>query len=183
MSVETLTKKYTLAEYEALPDDGKKYELVEGELVEMPGASEEHSRISTTIQGYLWNFVLANKLGEVYNSDARYALEPYSDIVRMADVSFVQTSRVTRGVVTMKFGPDLVGEVLSESNSVTDIEKKTKEYRQAGSRLVWVINPEEKEVYIYRAGELQRQTLTVEEELDGEQVLPGFKLPVGKLFE
>jgi Uma2 family endonuclease len=101
----------------------------------------------------------------------------------MADVSFVQTSRVTRGVVTMKFGPDLVGEVLSESNSVTDIEKKTKEYRQAGSRLVWVINPEEKEVYIYRAGELQRQTLTVEEELDGEQVLPGFKLPVGKLFE
>ncbi len=180
---ELLTKKLTISEYLALPNDGKRYELVEGELLEMPGSSEPHSRISNRLSYFLTGFVLANKLGEVYNSDARYAIIPGSETVRLADVSFVQTSRVTRGVVTMNFAPDLAVEVLSDSNSVTEIERKAKAYRRAGGFLVWVINPEEQEVYVYRAGELQRQTLTIDDELTGDPVLPGFKLPISQLFE
>jgi len=180
---ELLTKKFTIEEFLALPNDGTRYELVEGELLEMPGASELHSRISNRLSYYLTGFVLTNKLGEVSNSDARYAIFPGSETVRMADVSFVQTDRVTRGVVTMNFAPDLAVEVLSESNGAIEIEKKAKAYLRAGGVLVWVINPEEQEVYIYRAGELQRQTLTVTDELRGDPVLPGFKLPVSPLFE
>jgi Uma2 family endonuclease len=183
MTTEILTKKYTIEEFLALPDDGNRYELVDGELIQMAGAREEHSRISNLIGFHITGFVLANKLGTVYNSEARYAIVPDSDTVRLPDASFVSVDRVTRGVRTMQFAPDLAVEVLSDSNTYGEIERKVKEYLGSGGSLVWVINVDEKEVYIYRAGSLNRQTLTENDELDGEQVLPGFKLSVAKLFE
>lgn len=183
MTAELLTKKYTIEEFLALPDDGKRYELVEGELVEMAGANEEHANIGANILAYLWKFVRDNKLGRVYGSDARYGIVPGRNSIRMADVSFVQTSRVTPGVVTMNFGPDLAIEVLSESNGYEEIEEKVSLYFGHGGQTVWVINPGLQEVYIYRAGSRQRETITVSEELVGEGVLAGFTLPVSNLFE
>ena len=183
MSTEIITKKYSIAEFLALPKDGKRYELLDGELIEMPGASEEHVRISSNIQHYLSVFVRQNNLGIVYGSDARYAIVPGKDTVRMADVSFIQSSRVRRGVAAMNFGPDLAVEVLSDSNTYQEIEDKVAQYFNAGGKLAWVANPDKQEVYVYRAGSNQRQTLTTGDELDGEKVLPGFTLEVAKVFE
>jgi Uma2 family endonuclease len=183
MTTGTLTKKYTIEEFLALPKDGNRYELVDGELIEMAGAREEHSRIGNLVGYHLTGFVLANQLGEVYNSEARYAVVPDSDTVRLPDVSFVSAARVTRGVRTMQFAPDLAVEVLSDSNTYQEIERKVKEYFGKGGQLVWVINLEDKEAYIYRSGSLSRQTLTETAELDGEQILPGFKLPLAELFK
>ncbi len=185
-----LEKTYIIREFEALPDDGKRYELVSGKLVEkdfagedMPGANERHCRVASRLHIHLETYVLQHKLGEIYGSDARYATVPNTDTVRLPDVSFVQTSRVTKNVYTMSFAPDLAVEVVSPSNSFTEIETKVLEYHNAGAKLVWVIELELKKAYIYRYGSNQRQTLDLSDDLDGENIIPGFKLPVKTLFE
>lgn len=189
MTTSTLTgidleKSYTVEEFIALPENGKLYELVKGKLVEMAGANEKHCRISSRIQMYLAPYVFQNGLGEVYGSDARYTTVPSNPpTVRQADVSFVQVSRVTPDVYTMPYAPDLAIEVTSESNSFSEIEEKAREYLRAGGQLVWVIEPEPQEVHIYHAGSRQRLTLSYDDELDGENVVPGFKLKISALFE
>jgi Uma2 family endonuclease len=195
MTTEVLTEKkyYTIEDFEALPDEGKRYELVDGELIEkgatgVAGANEQHVRVGARLLIHLGSYVLQNNLGETYGSDARFAVIPpvppsIRPTVRQCDVSFVSTERVTRGVFTMPYAPDLAVEIISEGNDFIEIEKKTREYRNAGAKLVWVIEPEDKLVHIYRAGSNQRQTSTINDELDGETVIPGFKLKISLLFD
>lgn len=180
----TLEKTYTIEEFIVLPENGKDYELVEGKLVEMAGANEEHCRICSILHTYLGPYVRQNKLGMVYGADMRYttvAGDPAT--VRQAAVSFMQKSRVVKGVFTAPYAPDLAVEVISESNTFSAIEKKVREYQQAGSKLVWVIEPELQTVYIYRADSNQRLSISGDEELSGEDVVPGFTLKVNTLFE
>ncbi len=186
MTIQIQTEKtYTIAEYEALPAAYDDYELVEGRLVQrMAGSNEEHARISSKLLTFLGYYVYQNQLGEVYNSDARYTTIPGDPpTVRQADASFMSRTRVVKKVYTIPHAPDLTVEVLSESNSYLEIEQKIREYLSAGTRLVWIIEPDPQLVYIYRAGSNLRTTLTKDDELDGEDVIPGFKLKISVLFE
>jgi Uma2 family endonuclease len=184
MTTVAVEKTYTIADYEALPEDGKRYELVAGKLIEMAGGREDHARISSILNSYLGMYVIQNKLGVVYNSDARFiTVGGERPTVRQAGVSFMQTDRVTRGVVTIPYAPDLAVEVISPGNDFVEIERKVREYCRAGAQLVWVIEIEDQVAHIYRAGSNQRQTINVDDELDGEQVVPGFKIKLGRLFE
>jgi Uma2 family endonuclease len=103
--------------------------------------------------------------------------------VRLPDVAFVSNARVPAErprVPTL--APDFAAEVLSESNTREEIAQKIREYFQSGTRLVWVIDPTTRSVAVYEvAGEPER-TLTVNDVLDGGEVLPGFSLPVADLF-
>lgn len=196
MTTEVLADKkyYTIPEYEALSDEGNCYELIEGELVyknkgirDMSGGSEPHSRIAVRLTILLGGYVVQNNLGEVYNSDARYIVQPPTPpstraTVRQCDVAFMAAARVTGGVVTMPYAPDMAIEIVSERNEFLEIERKTREYRNAGTKLVWVIESEDKLIHIYRAGSNQRETLNNEQELDGENIVPGFKLKISTLF-
>jgi Uma2 family endonuclease len=189
LTQEAPTKTMSVAEFIALPKDGRRYELVEGELIEMAGSNSQHAWISMRIGHYLMVYVEANDWGRVYSSDARYETvseTPTSKAtVRMPDVSFVQTSRlpVPEDIYTMPFAPDLAVEVLSESNEYGDMENKVNEYFSKGGRLVWVVNVWRREVYVYRVGKRERETFAATEELDGGDILPGFKLPVQAIFE
>jgi Uma2 family endonuclease len=183
MTVGTLTKKYTIDDYIALPNDGKRYELIEGELVEIPLKYVEHWIVASQIHTFLGIYVMQNNLGDVLGSDARYAIVPGKDTVRLADVSFIQTSRIQRNVMSMDFAPDLAVEVLSDSNTYTEIETKIAQYFAKGGQLVWVVNLELKEVYIYRVGSNLRETLTINDTLSADPVVKGFKLPVKQIFE
>jgi Uma2 family endonuclease len=177
----------TVEEFIALPNDGKRYELIEGELIEMAGANETHSAISMLIGTELNYFVRPRKLGRVYDSDARYETVPETPIkkatIRMPDVSFVRAERVVPGAFTMKFAPDLAVEVLSDSNEYEEIELKRLEYFRAGGQLVWVISPMLQEVYVFEANKKYRANLELEDELDGGSILPGFKLAVRTIFD
>jgi Uma2 family endonuclease len=177
----------TVEEFIALPKDGKRYELVEGELIEMAGANETHNWIAMQLGAELTVFARNNGLGRVYGSDARYETVPETPVkkatIRMPDVSFVRTERVVPGAFTMKFAPDLAVEVLSSTNEAVEIEQKRFEYFRAGGRLIWIINPMLQEVYVFELGKKFRANLELEDELDGGSVLPGFKLPVRTIFE
>lgn len=191
MTTTSLDKIYTIEEYEALPEEeGRRYELVEGRLVDkwgavdLAGTNEKHSRISFKLSAYLGSYIVQNQLGEGYDSGARFvtvAGDPAT--IRHPDLSFVQASRVVKDVVNIPLAPDLAVEVISPGNTFSEIETKIGEYFRAGSQLVWVIETDREVAHIYRAGSNMRQTISAEEELDGESVIPGFKLKLGKLFE
>ena len=181
MTIE-LKKTYTADEFMDLPDDGYRYELVEGELLQMSQPGDEHGTITSDLFFEISLFVRENKLGKVYSATGFKIAER---TVRAPDVAFVQTSRVqpvTRKAVLV--APDLAVEVVSPNDEKADINDKLIEYQEAGVRLIWWIYPESKVVLVYHLADgLMPQPLGIENELDGKDVLPGFKLRVSDLFK
>jgi Uma2 family endonuclease len=183
MTTEVITKKYSIKDFMSLPDDGNRYELVKGELVEMPPAGEEHGSIGITLSSELRYFVKANQLGRVYGADTGFIIDPELGTVRAPDVAFVKTERIVRTKEAIPHPPDLAVEVISPSDRLIEVEDKVAEYLEAGVALIWVINPRRKEVYVYRVNSNQRTKLTLEDTLDGEKIIPGFSLAIKDLFE
>jgi Uma2 family endonuclease len=106
-------------------------------------------------------------------------------LVRIPDVSFISWSRLPGGELPdepiASVIPDLAVEVLSESNTPQEIERKLREYFQAGVRLVWVVDPKTQSATVYTSPSRSRK-VGKEEALSGGKVLPGFLLPLKELF-
>jgi Uma2 family endonuclease len=179
--VETERRVWTEEDLLRLPDDGKRYELVRGELVEV-ASGYRSSAISGRILGSLSEFARPRNLGELSNSQAGFRLSPGN--VRMADAAFVTRARLDALGDLSGFipgAPDLAVEVVSPSDVWQEVSEKVAEYLAAGSRVVWVAHPFERRVYVYRPGEPVR-VLDEGDELSGEDVLPGFTLRVAEIF-
>ncbi|NJK61871.1 MAG: Uma2 family endonuclease [Synechococcaceae cyanobacterium SM2_3_1] len=167
-----------------LPDDGHRYELVNGELVDMGNAGMEHGEIGSYLGGLLALHVRQNKLGTVCDSSTAFTLK--SGNKRSPDISFVSRdrlqglSRPPRGF--FQGSPDLAVEILSPGNTVEEMHEKIVEYFQNQTRLVWVIHPDERYVLVYHQPEPD-QFLRIEDALDGEEVVSGFSISVSDLFE
>jgi Uma2 family endonuclease len=168
----------------AIPDEGL-YEVVDGRVVEKKMGSYE-TGIASLLFEILGPFSRANRLGQFFN-EMLFRINIAKDLRRRPDVAFVSNSRwpfnrrAPRGPF-WEMVPDLAIEVISESNSAFEVQKKIHEYFDAGVRSVWVVYPEQAEVYIYSAPK-QVQVLGAGQELDGGDLLPGFRLPVAALFE
>ncbi len=122
-----------------LPRDGRKYELVDGEIRVSP-AGARHGRISLRLGAALLAFVRENRLGEVFDSSIGYRLPGGN--VRSPDASFVSSKRlpkVPEGF--LELAPDLAVEVLSPDDNPRELLDKVGEYLAAGVRIVWVIDP------------------------------------------
>jgi Uma2 family endonuclease len=174
----------TAEELLTLPDDGNRYELVRGELVCMAATGGRHGIIASRVDYRLRNFVEAHELGEVCAAETGFRLAQNPDTVRAPDVSFIARERLPSGEVPegyWPFAPDLAVEVVSPSDRSDDVLAKVQEYLRAGTRLVWVFHPRTKAVMVYRAN---GEVLLVQgqEELSGEEVLPGFHCRVNELF-
>ena len=174
----------TAEELYLLPDDGQRYELVRGALVRMAATGGQHGIIASRLDYRLRAFVEAHDLGEVCAAETGFRLAQNPDTVRAPDVSFIGRERVpAQGVPEgcWPFAPDIAVEVISPSDRFDDVLTKVQDYLQAGTRLVWVFHPRTKTVTIYRAnGEVQ--LLQEQEELSGEEVLPGFHCRVSEVF-
>ncbi len=182
--LETVSRKrtYTVDEFMALPDNGKRYELVDGKLVEMSGPSFEHGDVILRLSGYLFNYQTNNAVGKAV-SGATFELNPKNGPV--PDIAFVSAGRLPTGLDRRKAfpgPPDLAVEVMSPSDKWKDVVDKVRRYLQAGVKLVWIIDPFDQNVYVYNLNQ-QKKVLYIQDELDGEDVLPGFKLLVKTLFE
>ena len=157
-------------------------ELVEGVLVEKTvGIYESH--LAVRIIHILVGFVERYPLGIVLGADGMMRLAP--GLVRIPDASFVSWDqlpgrRVPR-VPIADLAPDLAVEVISPSNTAREMERKLQEYLAAGVRLVWHVLPEPQEVHVYTAE--RHDVLTMDQELSGGEVLPGFALPLRQLFK
>ncbi len=182
MSVKQLITAEELWEMPEVP--GKRFELVRGELVEVPGTSALHNFIAATLYRMLDAFVRPRRLGIVATDGASYLITRHPDVLRIPDVSFVSREHVPEGGIPKgywPFAPDLAVEVVSPSDRAADLREKVREYLDAGTRLVWVVWPEDRSVTVYMAGGEVRE-LRESDELDGGEVLPGFREPVADLF-
>jgi Uma2 family endonuclease len=158
----------------AMPNDGQKYELVDGEIRVSP-AGDRHSVIALELASRLLAFVKEHQLGHVMGADAGFRLP--SKNVRSPDVSFVASGRFPGDKPPADFGnvaPDLAVEVLSPHDRARHVLDKVGEYIEAGVRLIWVIDPGHQRAVIYRSLSDVRE-LGPEGILDGEDVLPGFR--------
>ncbi|MFI5461142.1 MAG: Uma2 family endonuclease [Isosphaerales bacterium] len=159
------------------------YELVDGILVEKTVGYEE-SYIAGEILTRLKNFVERRKLGLVNGEGGMVKLD--IDLVRIPDVSFVSWDRVPgRKFPTEQVPPlvpDLAVEVISPSNTPKEMDEKLHEYFEKGGRLVWFVRPKSRVVDVYTAPD-RFTRLTASARLDGGDVLPGFSVQVGKLFQ
>ena len=103
------------------------------------------------------------------------------------DIAFFAKERL-QGIAVLPSGylegaPDLAVEVLSPGNTVEEIDDKLTEYFENGSRLIWVINPTQHYVLVYRSAQEPDRLLKGKDSLDGEEVIPGFTLAIADLFQ
>lgn len=178
------TKLVTAEELFEMPQDDRKSELVKGELIYMAPTGGIHGVLSMRLGRILDLYVVQNNLGLVCAAETGFTLKHEPDTVRAPDVSFISKEKLGEAGIPDKywnFAPDLAVEVLSPSERAGEVITKVNEYLRAGTRMVWVINPKSKTVMVYRSdGNVRR--LTLEDELDGEDVVPGFQCPINKIF-
>jgi Uma2 family endonuclease len=178
-----LEKTYTPEDLLAMPDR-KSYELVDGQLVER-SVSVLSSWVGKQTCRIVDSFIDEHQLGWVWGADLGYVCFPDAPgKVRKPDVSFVRKDRLPEGLTSegyLYIPPDLAVEVISPNDSAYEVDHKVDEYLDAGVPLVWVINPESRTVRIYRR-ERSGSVLREQDELSGEDVIPGFRCRVSALF-
>lgn len=162
--------------------EGRLFELVDGALVEK-GMGARESLLAAFLIEVIGAFVRRHRLGLVLGPDGMLRLMPA--LVRLPDVSYISWSRIADGRVPSDaiwaLSPDLVVEVLSESNTLAEMERKRGEYFRAGTQLIWQVDPERRTVDAFSEpdGETRfAETATI----DAGDVLPGFSLSLSELF-
>lgn len=172
----------TAEELLRMPAGNMRHELVNGELITMAPAGAEHGEIAVAIAIRLGTYVREHRLGQTYSSDTGFVLSRNPDTVRAPDASFVKGERVVRVKEYFPGAPDLAIEVISPGDSYSEVEAKVREYLRAGSLMVIVIDPAERTATI-RTPSAPTQYLSINDTLDGGDVVPGWRLPLRELFE
>jgi Uma2 family endonuclease len=178
----------TTEELLALPEDGVERWLIRGELREKPRTKRNrwHSRIMARVTYYLEGWLELQPLprGEMLCGEAGVILRHDPDTTVGIDVVYVSAEVAAKqsGETTLIDGvPVLVVEILSPSDKQEEINEKLDTYLRAGVKVVWVIDPHDRTVLVYRPG-AKPQLVNDDQELSGEPELPGFHVPVAKLF-
>ncbi len=167
-----------------MPDDGFRYELVQGELRRMNPAGNVHGRIAVRVTWRLAQYVEDNRLGTVYAAETGFILSTDPDTVRAPDVAFVSRARVEAVGEVEGFwpeAPDLAIEVVSPGDSYTDVEEKVFAWLDAGTKMVVVINPRQRSATVYKSPS-DITALAESDVLAGGYVVPGFELAVREIF-
>jgi Uma2 family endonuclease len=142
-----------------------------------------HGVIGANFDWYLSSYVRPKNLGWVFNSSTTYNFKD-GQPKREPDASFITIEQMPvppEDEVTI--APDLAVEVVSKNDTAYEIEKKVRQYQQAGVKLIWVAYPISQTIAVYHLKEgLTPKILNTSNELDGEDVLPGFKLKVSAIF-
>jgi Uma2 family endonuclease len=164
---------------------GPTCEWIDGTLVEKAMGQFE-SWIGMIVAGELYDFLKTHDIGMIYGEAAVLRILP--NIGRAADVAFVAWNSLPGGKPPPRSDkvpavvPDLAVEVLSESNTKREMERKRREYFQAGVKLVWEIDPQTRAANVYTAVD-QVTPVPVGGTLDGGSVLPGFQLSLKAVFD
>ena len=181
----TSAKLMTADELLEMPDDGSRYELIEGELAELTPPGAAHGFVAANSSGILREFVRPRGLGVVFGAETGFVISTDPDTVRAPDAAFVASDRLPEGglpVTYLRLAPDLVVEVVSPSDTAAEVHQKVCAWLNAGCRLVWVIYPETRSVTVYRSME-DVSILGPNDTLDGAPVLEGFSIRVSELFD
>jgi Uma2 family endonuclease len=167
-----------------LPENATRdFELINGEIIEMPGASPIHNWIAFKIATLLALYLMNNPIGEALGDNNDLVLAP--DLVLRPDALYFSKSRLPKLPEKFTTAPDIAIEVLSPSNTHSEMEQKVEAYLKHGSVLVWIFYPEKREIRVHfmqADGVRGVRSLTEADTLDAGEVLPGFSAPVRNLF-
>lgn len=179
-AVPAARRKMTEEEFLRLPDDGRKWELVDGEAREVP-AGHKHDVMVINIGAMLKPF--ARGRGFVAGSQAGFRMA--SGNVRSPDVSFTRKERLPGGLPAERFegmAPDLAIEIISPSEQTDDMVQKVGEYFGAGAEQVWHLFPATKQITVYFSP-FDMASFGPGDELDAGDLLPDFSCRVEALFD
>lgn len=177
----TIVKSMTADEFEASPF-AETHELIRGELYPIMPAGTLHGIVTNRLSAYLTIYVTENALGEVTAAETGFKLKNNSTVG--ADVAFIGKENLARYGVPDSFfptAPDVAVEVISPGNTSEEITTKVEDYLSSGSRLVWIVYPKRKIVVVYRTNNTV-SFLHETDELEGEDVIPDFRIPLSKIF-
>ena len=165
-------------EFMRLPQDGHKYELVDGELLTVT-ISLKHDQTTALSLAQLVPHVLQ---GRISLGQAGFRMRGGN--IRVPDLSFTRRERLPGGQVPNTFGdaaPDLCVEIISPSEDAADMARKVEEYFDAGAQIVWHVFPDTQTVTVWRSP-TDATALTANDMLSGDNLLPAFSCPVSELF-
>lgn len=167
-----------------MPEDGFRYDLIEGELRKMQPAGFYHGAIGNFINGPLMVYVTEHGFGIVTLAETGFQLASDPDTVLAPDIAFISKANLPNPWPQSGYfpgAPDLAIEVASPGNSTAELDEKVEAFLRYGTKLVWIVRPKRKVVEVHRADgsiSLLRHTDT----LDGENVVPGFSRPLSRVF-
>jgi Uma2 family endonuclease len=164
----------------------EKYYLIDGELCIKMSPNESHGEIANLVAYYLTGFVLERGLGRV---GVEVGFHPPGDrgTVLLPDVSFISAARMARRArdTYVPYMPDLAVEIISPSQSLSQVRRKAEAYLRHGTVVVWLVDPIAKTAEIWRRGDdgaPNSETIRGDGELSGDDMLPGFRLPLERIF-
>jgi Uma2 family endonuclease len=177
-----LLRHFTADEFLLIDHHG--LELVEGRVQE-----KNMGAFSSTVGAWIFGVLLRGfdwqKYGFFLDAEGGYQCWPRDrDRVRKPDISFVHRIRLPGGLIPEGWcpvPPDFAIEILSKNDTVEETEEKVAEYLEVGVPLVWIVDPKQREVHVYR-GTLSRQTMRGQDELQDDDILPGFRCLAQDLF-
>ncbi len=176
--------RYTYDDYRQLPDDGLRYEVLDGELVVSPSPSRRHQQLSKRLQYALYKHVeVDHRRGEVY--DAPFDVILADDTVLVPDLIFVTRERQDlfsgRG---LDGAPDLVVEIVSPSTRARDVGTKRELYARFGVRELWLVDPARDAIDVHElaGGELARVATCGPGDALTSRVLPDLRLDLAAVF-
>lgn len=178
----------TAEELERMPD-AVAFELVDGQLVER-NLGAESSSIAAKIVYLLLIYLQQHPIGKAFVTDLSYqCFGKGRKTIRRADVSVVLNERLPGGRVprgTLTMAPDLAVEVVSPNDTSEEVDAKALLWLEAGTRLVWIVSPATQTVRIHRPRNATNGAISIlsaADQITGEDVLPGFAVPVKHFFE
>ncbi len=178
----------TADEFAAMPEHAR-YELVLGRLVPVAPASTDHGDIGSNLSYLVMHHVRTHRLGRTYIAETGFDISQPGDVgqtVLGADLAFIRADRVpARGgrPAFKRVVPDMVYEVASDSQTGEEMADKARLWTGRGVRLCWIQWPARNTIDVWHPGDVAPRTLGLTDELDGEDVLPGFRCPVSAAFE
>lgn len=173
----------TLDEFESLAEDTHRLELSRGLLVREPQPGAQHGVVVVNVLRQLDEWVRGHDAGRVV-VEAGFLLTVDPPTVRRPDAAYVSFERWPPGSVPegfWPFAPELAVEVVSPSNAASEMQEKVLGYLEAGTLIVWVVQPRTRTVEVWRPG-IDVKIVWEHQTLDGGKLLPGFELAVAELF-
>lgn len=180
----SIASSTTAKQMASMSIDGQRLELLGGVIHMMSPAGNEHGRVASAIGWRIGPFVNANQLGDTYAAETGFLIEQNPDTVRAPDFAFIRQSRLDEIGSVQGFwpgAPDLVAEVVSPNDAYSDVEQKALQWLDCGCSVVWVVDPKQQHVTVYRSA-AEISVLKSDAVLEAPALLPGWSLCVGDLF-
>jgi Uma2 family endonuclease len=178
------TRRYSIDDLADFPDDGKRRELVNGQIVEWEVTTRRHGFLEAELTRVLANFIRERHLGSLASGEVYVRIRGSEHDVRASDIEFTRRGRLAGDDLDASAAltaPDFVAEVISPSDRADRVFDKVHDWLRAGVRLLWYVDPETGTTTVYEGDRVR--SVAADEFLDGGEVLPGLQLRMGDLLQ